>query len=412
MPIPPELQAALDVNLSTQEVIDTLCKYYSIPRQVDSGDEDEDKYDPYPSWREIWEGEHWSTWKPLGKCLRYYPRDWRCFQRPLDSSNPLANIRRTLRGRIITWLCNTQREQNMFWILDPLVLWSDNARFVASYTARTFMGISKKTNQFGAYLHLDGSHTLSNAIHNLVVALAEACPQYRSLVTRALALDDPMILEKTAHLQFKKLIIEPWEAVRVSHPHYLSKPLLIMIDMFSFCIERGYQRNYHRELIGLINDYAQSHQNSPLLWIFCTHPALHPSQILDKAVHPLQCALSSVSLNDPEAHRDTRYLLNEGFHRIRHRHNIDNTQMWPSEEQLSRLTSAICGTLYFTNAVLNFVDCGGSNPQDQVDACLKYMDGIPEPSVSEPFHMDYFYRQFISDIPPTSNLMPYTFWKS
>ncbi|KAF9443448.1 hypothetical protein P691DRAFT_764261 [Macrolepiota fuliginosa MF-IS2] len=64
MPIPPELQAACDVNLSTQEVVNILCKYHSITQQVDSDDEDEDKDVLYPSWREIWEGEYWSTCQP------------------------------------------------------------------------------------------------------------------------------------------------------------------------------------------------------------------------------------------------------------------------------------------------------------------------------------------------------------
>ncbi|KAF9441379.1 hypothetical protein P691DRAFT_577221 [Macrolepiota fuliginosa MF-IS2] len=265
VPIPPELQAALDVNLSTQEVIDILCKHHSIPRQVDSDDEDEYKY---VLWKRIWRGEYWSTWQLLGKYLGYYPRYWYRFQRPLDPSNPLANIRRTLRGRIITWLCNTQREQNIFWMLDPLVLWSDDARFGASYTARTFMGISKQTNQFGAYLYLDNDYTLNDAICNLVVMLAKACPQYRSLVARALTLDDLMILKKTAHLQFKKLVVEPWEAIKVSHPHYLSKPLLIMIDIFSVHVRWGYLKDRRCGLIELISDYAQSHQNSPLLWLF------------------------------------------------------------------------------------------------------------------------------------------------
>ncbi|KAF9444851.1 hypothetical protein P691DRAFT_785998 [Macrolepiota fuliginosa MF-IS2] len=401
MPVPPELQAALDVNLSTQEVVDILCKYHSIPRQVDSGDEDEDEYVPYPSWSDIWEGEYWSTWQPLGKYLGYYLQNrFHYRRRPLAPSDPLANTRRTLRGRIIAWLCNSQREQNMFWILDPLITLCGDTRLGASYAARTFMGISKQTNQFGAHLHLDHKNTWDNAIRDLVVILAKACPQYRSLVARALMLDDPMILGKTAHLQFKKLIVEPWEVIRVSHPHYPSKPLLIIIDIFSLHLQWGYPEDWQHELIGLISDYAQSHQNSPLLWLFCSHPASRLLQLLDKAIHPPQCVLLTVSLNDAETQRDTRYLLDEGFRRIRNRHNIDDTQVWPSEEQLSRLTSAICGVHYFTNVVLNFIDCGGRNPQDQVDVCLKYMDGIPQPSVSAPFHIDYFYRQFISDIPP------------
>ncbi|KAF9441179.1 hypothetical protein P691DRAFT_684778, partial [Macrolepiota fuliginosa MF-IS2] len=169
-------------------------------------------------------------------------------------------------------------------------------------------------------------------------------------------LDDPMILTKAAHLQFKKLIVEPWEAIRVSHPHYLSKPLLIIIDIFSLHPQRGYPEDWQRKLIGLISDYSQLHQNSPILWLFCSHPTPGLWQLLDKAVHPLRCELSSVSLNDAEAQRDTRYLLDEGFRRIRKGHNIDDTPTWPSEEQLSRLTKATSGVHFFTNAVLNFID--------------------------------------------------------
>ncbi|KAF9439833.1 hypothetical protein P691DRAFT_243302 [Macrolepiota fuliginosa MF-IS2] len=78
--------------------------------------------------------------------------------------------------------------------------------------------------------------------------------------------------------------------------------------------------------------------------------------------------------------------------------------MWPSEEQLSRLTKATSGVYYATDVVLNFIECGGGKPQDLVDVCLKYMDGIPEPSVSQPFHIYDFYRQFISNIQP--NIQP------
>ncbi|KAF9442192.1 hypothetical protein P691DRAFT_504133 [Macrolepiota fuliginosa MF-IS2] len=262
------------------------------------------------------------------------------------------------------------------------------------------MGITKETKQFGAHLHLDYQFTWDNAIPDLIVMLSKACLQYQNLVTRVLMLDDPMILRKTTHLQFKKLIVEPWEAIRTSHPHYLSKPLLIIIDTFSLHPQWDYPEAWQRELIGLISDYSQLHQNSPLLWLFCSRPAPGLWQLLDQAAHPLRCELASVSLHDAEAQRDTRYLLDEGFRRIRHRHNIDDTQTWPSEEQLSRLTKAISGIYFCTNVILNFIDRGGGKPQDLIDVCLKYMDGIPEPSVSGLFHIDYFYRQFISDIPP------------
>ncbi|KAF9442945.1 hypothetical protein P691DRAFT_779147 [Macrolepiota fuliginosa MF-IS2] len=400
MSIPPELQAALDVNLSTQEVIGILCKYHSVSWQVDK---DEDKYKPYPSWSDIWKGKYSSAWQPLGKYLQYYPRDSYYFRfRRLAPSDPLENIRRTLRGRIIAWLCNAQREQNMFWILDPLAVLPDDTGLAASYAARTFIGISKQTNQFGAHLHLDYKHTWDNAICDLVAMLAKACPQYRRLVTRVLMLDDPMILEKPAHLQFKKLIVEPWEAIRVSHPHYLSKPLLIMIDIFgSFNPQRHYPEHRQHELIGPISDYSQSHQNSPLLWLFCSRHTPRLRQLLDKAVHPLQCALFTVLLNDAGAQRDTRYLLDEGFCKIRNKYNIGNIKMWPSEEQLSRMTKAISGVVFLAEVVLNFIDYGQGKPQDKADLCLKYLDGIPEPSVSGPFRtLDYFYDQFISDLSP------------
>ncbi|KAF9441057.1 hypothetical protein P691DRAFT_815230, partial [Macrolepiota fuliginosa MF-IS2] len=321
-------------------------------------------------------------------------------RRPLAPSDPLANTRRTLGGRILSWLCNTQREQNIFWILDPLAILSREGRLGASYATRTFMGISKETNQFGAHLHLDHKYPWDKAIHELVVMLAKACPQYRSLVMQILMLDDPMILEKTVRLQFKKLIVEPWKAIRVSHPYYLSKPLLIMIDIFSIHPQQDYPESWQHELIGLISDYSQLHQNSPLLWLFCSRPTPLLWKLLDKAAYPLHCELLTISLDDAEAQQDTRNLLVKGFRQIRHRHNIDDTQTWPSEEQLLRLTKAISGVHFYTNIVLDFIDCGGRKPQDQVNACLKYMDGTPEPSVLAPLHMQYFYHQFISDIPP------------
>ncbi|KAF9448482.1 hypothetical protein P691DRAFT_759856 [Macrolepiota fuliginosa MF-IS2] len=74
--------------------------------------------------------------------------------------------------------------------------------------------------------------------------------------------------------------------------------------------------------------------------------------------------------------------------------------MWPSEEQLSRLTKATSSVYFCTDVVLNFIGCGGRKPQDLVDVCLKYMDGIPEPSVSRPFHIYHFYHQFVSNIQP------------
>ncbi|KAF9449453.1 hypothetical protein P691DRAFT_566228 [Macrolepiota fuliginosa MF-IS2] len=252
------------------------------------------------------------------------------------------------------------------------------------------MGISKEIDRFGACM------TCSSiwSVRVLVTKLAKACPQYRNLVTQVLV-DDPMILEKTIHIQFKKLIVDPWEVIRVSHPHYLSRPLLIMVNIFN-----GGDPEVNDEFIGLIRDYSQARQNSPLLWLICSYSEPSLWRRLVQAAYPNWCELWRVSLTDAEAQKDTRYLLDEGFRKIRNRHNIDDTEPWPSEEQASMLTKAMSGIPYFVDAVLKFIDCGRGKPQDQVKLCLKYVDGIPDSSVSAPFRtVDYFYNQFISNLP-------------
>ncbi|KAF9449451.1 hypothetical protein P691DRAFT_727954, partial [Macrolepiota fuliginosa MF-IS2] len=383
MAIPPELQAALDENLSTQEVVNILRRYHSLPQKSHNDDKNKYKYKP-PSWGDIWRGGYWDTWQPLRK----YLADFAWSHEFLAPSDPLANIRRRLRGRIITWLCNAQREKNVFWILDPLVVPDLHIVTVrASYAARAFMGISEETNRFGVYIN----HVLTRDIHELVAKLAKACPQYRSLVARVLV-EDPMITWKTIRVQLKRLIVEPWEIIRVSHPYYLSNPLLIIIDI---CDSKYKRQEYSETLdvfIELARDYSQSRRSSPLLWLFCSHPVPSIWRRLVQATYPVWCELWRASLNDAEAQRDTRYLLDEGFRMIRNRHNIHDTEAWPSEEQLSTLTKVISGVYYFADAVLAFIDCGRGKPQDQANACLKYMDGIPDPSVSAPFRtVDYFY---------------------
>lgn len=324
----------------------------------------------------------------IGETLKY--------QRP--NSCPLSDLRSNShtrpRRRILKWFCDSSRDCSIFWVIDPFTVRRESTVF------RAFTGIFEALNRLGALTlgSYEESRQDSEPILTVVYQLASKYPPYRSLLMQELV-DDPMILKKSPRILFKTLITKPWDKLATSHPVYLQRPLLIFVEFRWYLDCRN-----DTEFVDLIQEYASSRKNGPLLWLICSHPRDRQVQLSFSTidVRPLY-EHETWSYDDSEAKQDVKDLLHTGFQKIRRNHPaiFDEDERWPSKTQLTKLTGIISGISHFACAVLHFIGAEGKDPKKRLETCLECMDGSPAASPLNPFStFDHFYHQLLSRMPP------------
>lgn len=256
-------------------------------------------------------------------------------------------------------------------------------------------------NRLGANSQI-GYEPPQKSILQVVLQLASRYPPYRRLLTKELA-DDPMIPRKSPRILFKRLIVEPWDTLVASHPLYLQRPPLIILEsLWNPACAR--HTDTVQVLIGLVQEYSSRHKTTPLLWLICSHPN-------DRQLNQFPLAIDIIPVYEheawtyrsAEAKQDVNDVLHLGFQCVRQDHPTAfvKDEKWPLDIQLDRLANIICGISYFACAVVQFVNAKGKGPKKRLETCIKYMTNCPPPSALNPFSgLDHFYHQIFSNLPP------------
>ncbi|KAF7777879.1 hypothetical protein Agabi119p4_3951 [Agaricus bisporus var. burnettii] len=385
MTMHPELEEAFNMGLSMPEVFELFTKHHSGP--------EEERVDirssaRLPDQSVHKDGAFWDNWRPL---FRRLPMSFEDYE---PVSEPFMHIHKVFTREIISWLCDAKKRSNIYLIAEPPMPTTGSS--MINTRAHVFSNVCYDAQRFGLPMRNE-HYGFWDDIDSIIAELAVSYPPYRRILARELV-DNPGILELSTHTRFRKLIHEPWKALRESHPQYITTPpVLVLFLQKSEFIE------WDEEFLRSIYEFGSSQHSSPLLWIisFDTNIKLAVQDLL----HPFPpFRYSRLPVSYKEGPADAALILHHRFSALRDKHKnmFDEDEVWPSEEQMSRLIMIVSGVVKFVEVIIHFIDWeGGGGPKSHLETFLAYMIDSPSPSDERPCcALDHFYMRALSDIPP------------
>jgi hypothetical protein len=220
-------------------------------------------------------------------------------------------------------------------------------------------------------------------------------PPYRRLLAQQLN-DDPTIFDRLSiRLLLRKLIIEPWMALRDAHPIYAANPPAIFLEFTAF------EDRVPLDVLELINEDRHNNRPHCLLWVVFCHSSDLSTRI-SEVFHqsPSRYHLTGLIGTD-EADRYTEKVLRINFAEVVKRHPdiFQADEIWPPKEDLRRLSKAASGNEIFMELLVRFIHLGACyrGPRERLQKCLNYITGLPRPTLQSPcLPLILFYDRAIS----------------
>ncbi|KAF7777696.1 hypothetical protein Agabi119p4_3768 [Agaricus bisporus var. burnettii] len=380
-----ELEEAFNMGLSMPEVFELFTKHHSGP--------EEERIDIHSSARLDKESVHtdgafWDDWRPL---FRRLPESFGVNE---PVSEPFMHIHKVFTREVISWLCDAKKRSNIYLIAEPQVSMTEFS--LRNTRAHVFSNVCYNAQRFGLPMRNE-PYGFWDDIDSIIAELAASYPPYRRILARELV-DNPGILELSTHTRFRKLIHEPWKALRESHPQYITTPpVLVLFLSKSEFIE------WDEEFLRSIYEFGSSQHSSPLLWIISVDTTLKLA--IQDLLHPFPSfQYFRLPVSYEECPADAALILHHRFSAFRdmHKNMFDEDEVWPSEKQMSRLIMIVSGIVGFVEVIIRFIDWeDGGGPKSHLETFLAYMVHSPSPSDERPFcAADHFYKRTLSEIPP------------
>jgi hypothetical protein len=292
------------------------------------------------------------------------------------------NIHKTLTKEVISWICDSKRKSNVYLIAEQGIL---GLHGLAHTRAAVLGSICSDARRFGQVIGYPSTYSLS-------AGLAKSYPAYRRILTKVLV-ENPRIRELPLHARFKKLIFEPWRVLQESHPEFVITPPVIVLRLGS---------KKQEELIRSICELGSSPLYSSLLWVVSVNPKIK-LPIKDLLVPSVPFRYFRLPICYSEGPVDVALVFRFEFSALRQKHKeiFDDEEMWPSEEQMSRLIKIVSGVFEFVDVIIQFIDWkDDGGPQAHLETFLAYMVDAPSPSDEQPYcALDHFYTHALSSIP-------------
>ncbi|KAJ3575731.1 hypothetical protein NP233_g895 [Leucocoprinus birnbaumii] len=288
------------------------------------------------------------------------------------------DTRKELREELTEWLLNTEggRRHLMVWLRGP-------AGAGKSAVAQTFGEDCKKIGRLGGtffFARHGGKRSEPDAvITTIAYQLAFQHKGYRNEVLRILQESSESVLDATLRIQFRKLIVEPFNALMASQDHdSVQNPFVIIIDGLDECASEKAQA----ELIQLIGDYASlmKTRHSPLLWLLGSRPEAHIKKAFADAASgsPIDCLQKEITCDGEKDAHDVEIILRDELSKLRPNTSWDSsasrTRPWPSKPDLKRLASLIGGLPVLASTIIRFISDSKSTPEIQLNTCLLFLD--------------------------------------
>ncbi|KXN91411.1 hypothetical protein AN958_00673 [Leucoagaricus sp. SymC.cos] len=291
---------------------------------------------------------------------------------------------------------NPNRQWDMIWLHGP-------AGTGKSAVAQTFAELCAERNQLGAAFFFSRPNKRDRpekVIPTLAFQLAFHCSAFKSIVTRVLA-NDPHLLKKAIHVQFRQLIVQPFSQLQDQHHESVRRPFLVILDGMDECDGEKAQRDF----IKLIGDLVTVKRGFPILWLICSRPEPCLVHTFLRLPH---CQREELVL-DEHSRDDVEKFLRDRFQVLRDEYLDLMPTIWPDEEQLD-IVLRFCSSLFAAaSVVLGYVsDPASANPIARLNGLISFLqrrEGMVGPS-HPLISLDMLYTRVLSEIP--EDLFPTT----
>ncbi|KAF9442200.1 hypothetical protein P691DRAFT_739153, partial [Macrolepiota fuliginosa MF-IS2] len=305
--------------------------------------------------------------------------------------------RRTIKAKLEEWLFSIDHQRKMFWLHGP-------AGVGKSAVAQTFAELARDGTRLGAayfFSALDDTLRRSNPLRvvpSLAYQLAILNEPYKQALTHLLA-TDPAILYAALHVQFQRLIIEPFSLLASHSRQATENPYLIVVDGLDECSDERAQC----KLVQLISNAAQR-SDLPLLWLVCSRPEPHITYTFSRLDSDILCDRGELSIDD-EARADVERYLRDSFVEIhesyRHVITVPRGGCWPPQDTFGVVSRASSGLFVFASTVVRVVDDPTiGDPDAQLKSLSSMLQGLEDIGIHNPLQaLDIFYSRILSKVP-------------
>ncbi|KAJ3557717.1 hypothetical protein NP233_g11670 [Leucocoprinus birnbaumii] len=310
------------------------------------------------------------------------------------------NTRVSIRQDIVKWRGNPNRQSRLRWYMGPPAVGkSAIAQSVAAELEE--IGLLGGTFFFSRPGQIDDPDTV---IPTLVYQLALISDHYRKIVTKLLV-HDPLLLTKSRAIQFKKLIVEPFQMIMASDSSAVDNPLLIILDGLDECRGCGAQC----ELVQLILDHVRHFRHFPLVWLLLSRPEWHLKTLISDVDFPTIFEKREISVDDEEAIADARRLIEGELAKVQKQYPYLPSD-WPAKVDVDRLCKAASGHLGYASFMARFIsDKEVADPERQLLICIRVASGlgVDQGTRVNPLEaLDRLYHRVLIDVP--TNMLPTT----
>lgn len=177
------------------------------------------------------DSSYWTSWGPLIEIFSW-PRDRLSLEIPPKAQDQrflgylTMDLRKGVRDRLLTWLCDPLRSENLFLIFE---LCLGESRLAFSEAA---VRVGRVINRLGAISNISPwvkRHELYGLAQDICGQLSRNYPPYRKLLAETLVQDPTLFQKRDLNYLLRKLIFEPWKDLKTSHPQYVVKPPIIFL---------------------------------------------------------------------------------------------------------------------------------------------------------------------------------------
>ncbi|KAJ3555149.1 hypothetical protein NP233_g12275 [Leucocoprinus birnbaumii] len=211
----------------------------------------------------------------------------------------------------------------------------------------------------------------ATVIPTLAYQLALMNAHYKRIITELLV-DDPLLLTKNRAIQFKKLIVEPFQTIMGLDSSTVDNPLLIILDGLDEC-----KGQWHLKTLVSDVDFLSTVEKR------------------------------EISVDDEEAIADARCLLEGELAKVRKQYPYLSSD-WPAREDVDRLCKAASGHLGYASFMVRFIsDKETADPERQLLICIRVASGlgVDQGTCVNPLEaLDCLYHRVLSDVP--TDLLP------
>ncbi|KAF9439915.1 hypothetical protein P691DRAFT_804718, partial [Macrolepiota fuliginosa MF-IS2] len=281
-----------------------------------------------------------------------------------------------------------QNKCKMKWLHGP-------AGVGKSAVAQTFAEDCRTKSCLGGaffFSRLGGFDKPLQVIPTLAYQLAVNLPGYKAILGQLLA-DDPAVLQKAMHIQFRRLIIEPFSVMSFNA---LQQPYVMILDGLDECEGESVQC----EIIEMISEVTRLRSDLPLLWLICSRPESHLNMTFSRADFMISCGQEEL-LIDRETREDVGQYLRDGFQKIRVKYrDVIASEPWPDGPSMSRVQQIASGLFVLASSALEYVqDPEYANPEGQLRSLLSFFERGSHLTRNPLTSLDLLYTHILSAVP-------------